>query len=61
MLGSFVVMPIGSLVYGWLITRADPAIVLTTSGIIYAVIAISTAFVPSVWRMGRVEAATARI
>jgi MFS family permease len=61
MLGSFVVMPIGTLVYGWLITRADPAIVLTTSGIIYAVIAISTAFVPSVWRMGRVEAATARI
>lgn len=60
MLGSFVVMPIGTLVYGWLITHADPATVLTTSGIIYALIAVSTAFVPSVWRMGRVEAATVR-
>jgi MFS family permease len=60
MLGSFVVMPIGTLVYGWLITRADPAVVLVTSGILYAVIAVGTAFVPSVWRMGRVEAATVR-
>ncbi|UNK69996.1 MFS transporter [Microbacterium sp. H1-D42] len=60
MLGSFVVMPIGTLVYGWLITHADPAVVLTTSGIIYATIAIGTAFVPSVWKMGRVEAATVR-
>lgn len=60
MLGSFVVMPIGTLVYGWLITRADPEVVLVTSGILYAVIAVSTAFVPSVWRMGRAEGATAR-
>ncbi|MGF2948749.1 MFS transporter [Microbacterium alcoholitolerans] len=60
MLGSFVVMPIGTLVYGWLITRADPAVVLTTSGIVYAAIALATLFVPSVWKMGRVQAATAR-
>ncbi|MGB3732602.1 MFS transporter [Microbacterium sp.] len=60
MLGSFVVMPIGTLVYGWLITRADPEVVLVTSGLLYAVIAVSTAFVPSVWRMGRAEGATAR-
>jgi len=60
MLGSFVVMPIGTLVYGWLITHADPATVLITSGILYAVIAVGTTFVPSVWRMGRVEAATVR-
>ena len=57
MLGSFVVMPIGTLVYGWLITHADPAVVLTTSGILYAAIALVTLFVPSVWKMGRVEAA----
>ncbi|MFD5215510.1 MFS transporter [Microbacterium sp. NPDC058345] len=57
MLGSFIVMPIGTLVYGWLITRADPATVLTTSAILYAVIALVTLVVPSVWRMGRVEAA----
>lgn len=60
MLGSFVVMPIGTLVYGWLITRADPALVLTVSAILYAVIALTTLFVPSVWRMGRVEAAIVR-
>ena len=54
MLGSFVVMPIGTLVYGWLITRADPATVLTTSAVIYGVIALATLLVPSVWRMGRV-------
>ncbi len=60
MLGSFVVMPIGTLVYGWLITRADPAVVLMTSGIVYAAIALATLFVPSVWKMGRVQAATAR-
>lgn len=60
MLGSFVVMPIGTLVYGWLITRADPAVVLTTSGVIYAGVALVTLFVPSVWKMGRVEAATVR-
>lgn len=53
MLGSFVVMPIGTLVYGWLITQADPAVVLVTSGVIYAAIALVTLTVPSVWRMGR--------
>jgi len=53
MLGSFVVMPIGTLIYGWLITHAEPATVLITSGIIYAVVALATLFVPSVWRMGR--------
>ena len=60
MLGSFVVMPIGTLVYGWLITHADPAVVLTTSGILYAAIAIGTSFVPSVWNMGRAEGAIGR-
>ncbi|MFK3676291.1 MFS transporter [Microbacterium sp. NPDC090218] len=56
MLGSFVVMPIGTLIYGWLITHADPATVLVTSGIVYAAIALITLLVPSVWRMGRPEA-----
>lgn len=58
MLGSFVVMPIGTLVYGWLITHADPATVLVASGAVYAVIALATLAVPSVWRMGRPETAT---
>lgn len=58
MLGSFVVMPIGTLIYGWLITHADPATVLVTSGVVYASIALITLMVPSVWRMGRPEAVT---
>ncbi|UPL18412.1 MFS transporter [Microbacterium aurugineum] len=58
MLGSFVVMPIGTLIYGWLITHADPATVLVTSGVVYASIALVTLMVPSVWRMGRPEAIT---
>lgn len=53
MLGSFVVMPIGTLVYGWLITHADVGVVLVTSGVVYAVCAIAALAVPSVWRMGR--------
>jgi len=53
-LGSFVVMPIGTLIYGWLITHADVSTVLIASGILYAVIALATLVVPSVWRMGRV-------
>lgn len=53
MLGSFVVMPIGTLVYGWLITHADVGVVLVTSGAVYAVCAVAALAVPSVWRMGR--------
>lgn len=53
-LGSFVVMPIGTLIYGWLITHADVSTVLIASGVLYAVIALATLVVPSVWRMGRV-------
>ncbi|WP_136033957.1 MFS transporter [Microbacterium sp. PF5] len=59
MLGSFVVMPIGTLVYGWLITQADPATVLIASGAVYGTIALATLAVPSVWRMGRPAAAVA--
>jgi hypothetical protein len=44
--------------YGRLITRADPEVVLVTSGILYAVTAISTAFVPAVRWMGRAPGAT---
>ena len=61
MLGSFVVMPIGTLIYGWLITHADPATVLLSSGIVYAAIALVTLVVPSVWRMGRPEAANTTV
>ncbi|GAB3630856.1 MFS transporter [Microbacterium shaanxiense] len=53
MLGSFVVMPIGTLVYGWMITHADVRIVLVASAVLYAGCALVTLAVPSVWRMGR--------
>ncbi|HWV48068.1 MAG TPA: MFS transporter [Microbacterium sp.] len=56
MLGSWVAMPIGTLIYGWLITNADVTTVLIASGILYAVVALATLAVPSVWRMGRVLA-----
>lgn len=59
MLGSFVVMPVGPLVYGWLISHAEPSTVLVTSGVLYAAIALATLAVPSVWRMGRPAAAVA--
>ncbi|MDA4894670.1 MFS transporter, partial [Streptomyces sp. MS2A] len=60
MLGSFVVMPVGTLVYGWLITRADPVTVLVWSAVLYAAIALGTLLVPSVWRMGRPAEALVR-
>ena len=53
MLGSFVVIPIGTLVYGWLITHADVGLVLVTSGIVYSACAVAMLAVPTVWRMGR--------
>ncbi|MEU4016631.1 MFS transporter [Microbacterium sp. NPDC028030] len=59
MLGSFVVMPIGTLVYGWLITHADASTVLVASGAVYAAVALLTLLVPAVWRMGRPERAVA--
>ncbi|WP_426184494.1 hypothetical protein [Microbacterium sp. TWP3-1-2b2] len=55
MLGSFVVMPIGTLIYGWMITRADVGIVLVVSAVLYACCALITLAVPSIWRMGRVS------
>ncbi|MFJ4224404.1 MFS transporter [Microbacterium sp. NPDC089695] len=60
MLGSYVALPIGTLVFGWLVTHADVVIVLTTSGIVYAAVALITLLVPSVWRMGRPAEALGR-
>jgi hypothetical protein len=53
MLGSWVAIPVGTLIFGWLITHADAATVLVVSGAVYAVAALVTLLVPSVWRMGR--------
>lgn len=53
MLGSYVVLPVGTLVYGWLVTHSDVVTVLIWSGVVYAVIALLALLIPSVWRMGR--------
>ncbi|MGX1695576.1 MFS transporter [Microbacterium keratanolyticum] len=59
MLGSFVAIPIGTLAFGWLITHVDAGTLLVASAIVYAVVALSTLLVPSVWRMGRADGALA--
>ncbi|GAB3600374.1 MFS transporter [Microbacterium tumbae] len=61
MLGSFVVMPIGTLVYGWLITHADVPTVLVTSALVYALCALATLAVPSVRRMPRAAASASQV
>ena len=60
MLASFVAMPLGTLAFGWLIGHVDVSSLLAGSAVVYAVIALGTMLVPSVWRMGRIEGAVAR-
>jgi len=60
MLASFVAMPLGTLAFGWLIGHVDVSSLLVGSAVVYAVIALGTMLVPSVWRMGRIEGAIAR-
>jgi hypothetical protein len=57
MLASFVAMPLGTLAFGWLIGTVDISALLIVSAIIYAVVALGTMLIPSVWRMGRIEGA----
>jgi MFS family permease len=60
MLASFVAMPLGTLAFGWLIGHVDVSSLLAGSAVVYAVIALGTMLVPSIWRMGRIEGAVAR-
>lgn len=53
MLGSFIAIPAGTLLYGWFATRADLETVLITSAIVYATAALATLLVPSVRRLRR--------
>lgn len=46
-----------ALAFGWLIGHVDAATLLVTSAIIYAVVALGTMLIPSVWRMGRIAGA----
>jgi MFS family permease len=53
MLGSFVAMPIGSLLFGWLAGVVELRRLMVTAAILYAAIALSTLLVPSIRRLGR--------
>ncbi|KYH44948.1 MFS transporter [Branchiibius sp. NY16-3462-2] len=48
MLGSFIAIPVGMLLFGWLATVASTEMVLVAAGIVYAAVALSTLLVPSV-------------
>ncbi|MEO7236864.1 MAG: MFS transporter [Lapillicoccus sp.] len=57
-LGSFVAMPLGSLLYGALAGVFDPEPVLLVSGIAYAALALGTLAVPSVRDLGHARLAS---
>jgi MFS family permease len=58
-LGSFVAMPLGSVVFGLLADRFDPEVVLIVSGILYAVLALGTLASRSVRNLEREPVASA--
>ncbi|AKU18263.1 MFS transporter [Luteipulveratus mongoliensis] len=60
MLGSFIAMPVGATVFGWLAAAADPRTVLAVTGVAYLVIALGTLLVPSVRNLGRVSSIAAK-
>lgn len=55
MLGSYIAMPVGTMVFGWLATAADPRTVLAVSGVAYFVVSMGVLLIPSVRNLGRVE------
>lgn len=48
MLGSFIAIPVGMLLFGWLATVVDTESILVVAGIIYAAVALATLLVPAV-------------
>lgn len=61
MLGSYVAIPMGAAVFGWLAEAMDAKTLAIASGVLYAGIALGMLVVPSVRTLGRVreeEAAT---
>lgn len=53
MLGSFVALPIGTFLYGWLATVVDLTSLLVGSAIVYAAVSLSALLSRSVREMGR--------
>ncbi|MCU1537838.1 MAG: transporter [Humibacillus sp.] len=56
-LGSFVAMPVGTFVYGWLATTVDLETLLVASAACYAVISLSALLSPSVRSLRRAQPA----
>jgi hypothetical protein len=52
-LGSFVAMPIGTFLYGWLATTVDTEVLLVTSAGVYVVISLCALLSRSVRDLGR--------
>ena len=57
-LGSFVAIPIGTFVYGWLATAVDLETLLVASAACYAVISLSALLSPSVRSLRRAHPAS---
>ncbi len=57
-LGSFVAMPIGTFLYGWLASAIDLTDLLVTSAVVYLVVALSALLSRSVRNLGRAAGAT---
>lgn len=55
MLGSFVAIPVGTILFGWLGEVADPGAVAIAAGAAYLVICLVTLAVPSVRALGRIS------
>ncbi|WP_018157891.1 MFS transporter [Demetria terragena] len=54
MLGSFVAIPIGTVVFGWLAEAVDPGPLVVCAGVAYAALCLATLAVPSVRNLSRV-------
>ena len=60
MLGSFIAMPVGTTVFGWLGAVGDPRLIVEITAVVYAVLAIGMLLVPSVRNLTRVKPVAAQ-
>jgi len=59
MLGSYVAIPVGTTVFGWMAAVVDPARILVVTAVAYVVVALGTLLVPSIRGLGRTAYAPA--
>ncbi|MDF8266335.1 MFS transporter [Luteipulveratus flavus] len=53
MLGSYVAIPIGTTVFGWLAAVADPRTILVVTAVTYGVVSLATLLVPGIRHLRR--------